>query len=234
MAASMGAEGDDGTTSSHNGRGGPQGGNASSTELEQTFTNMNNVLKRNLEQVGGEEDENSGDDTVSQMKSLFKNRVAPHFVQVFRELKRVKCAILEKEAAEKLKDLDPYAEKLTELMEDKMEKEARLKNMAEELEKVPTFVQKCVTGNPLEEIEQEVSQATALLKGKWEEAKAEHATIVGELRKTSNKADRYTTFGKVGEIIVKTPDTAKKNCENRLKYATWEAGALNGKQLDFD
>ena len=71
------------------------------------------------------------------------------------------------------------------------------------------------------------------MKGKWEEARAEHAKIVGELRETSKEADKYTTFGKVGGNIVKTPDTAKKNCENRLKYATWEAGALNGKQLDF-
>ena len=79
-----------------------------------------------------------------------------------------------------------------------------------------------------------MSQATALLEEKREEARAKHAAFVRELRETSKEADKYTTFGKVGGNIVKTPDTAKKNCENRLKYATWEAGAVIGKQLDFD
>ena len=46
---------------------------------------------------------------------------------------------------------------------------------------------------------------------------------------TNKEADEY-----ILGIIVKTPDTAKKNLDNRLKYATWETGALNGKRLDFD
>ena len=155
---------------------------------------------------------------MKEMEDFANECVKPMLAEASNYMKRMKYASLENEAAEKLKDLDTsYCEELTELMKKKTEKEGMLKNREEELKGMDSFWQEKLPGNPLEEIEKKVSQATALLEEKKEEARAKHATIVRELSKSNDEADKF-----MWGTGVKTPDTAKKNLAT--DYATCNMG----------